>query len=200
MEQAKNEMKLRRRRIRSALVTGTRYLDAVLATLVTAGVRHVVVIGAPGSMVSGLRISQADTPAEAIAAIEPGEQVVVVDADQPADVWLPNLLAEKRINVLVVQPRLAHQIESGTLRFALEPVDVPWYSRRVIAVSRDLLARHSHGEVLASGILAASLVPVLRAAADAHPHASLAELVALLVQEHDFYAHALPAPAWQLSA
>ena len=200
MEKAKSEMKLRRRRIRSALVTGTRHLDGVLAALAAAGVRHAVVVGATGETVTGLRISHAETPADAIEAIEPGDEVVVVDADQPADAWLPDLLAEKRANVLVVQPRLAHQIEAGTLRFTLEPVDVPWYSRRVIAVARELLAQHSHGEVLASGILATSLVPALRTVAGTHPAATVAELVAFLVKDHDFYAHALPAPAWQLTA
>jgi len=69
------------------------------------------------------------------------------------DGWLYDLITDPRPNVLAVLLQLSSQLGAEEMKFQLEPVDAPWFSRRVVGLSKKLQPRMSHGESIGAQVI-----------------------------------------------
>lgn len=94
------------------------------------------------------RFNNAESVRCALDAMQTPRPVLICDGD----VWIDNpdflreMTSDGRPNVLGVELRLHNQLADEDMKFQLEPVDVPWYSRRVVGLGKQLVARWCHGE------------------------------------------------------
>lgn len=135
MTESASELKIRRRRIRHAVLLDPGPMEQELVRRChAAGIRDVVTFD--GSRSLGELMRQIPSDAD----------VLICDGSPVSAACLQDLAAERRPNVVLVVPRLSHQLTGDMLKFELEPVDVPWYSRRIQSVGTDL--GRGHGEVV----------------------------------------------------
>lgn len=69
------------------------------------------------------------------------------------DGWLYDLITDPRPNVLAVLLQLKSQLGEEEMKFQLEPVDAPWFSRRVVGLSKKLQPHMSHGESIGAQVI-----------------------------------------------
>lgn len=69
--------------------------------------------------------------------------------------FLGDLLSDPRPNVLAVELRLAHTLGAEEMKVQMEPVDVPWYTRRVVGLSKELQPQFCHGESIGVQVVGA---------------------------------------------
>ena len=69
------------------------------------------------------------------------------------DGWLYDLITDPRPNVLAVLLQLQGQMGDEEMKVQVEGVDVPWYSRRVTRLSKELDTNFSHGESIGAQVI-----------------------------------------------
>ncbi len=191
--ETENYLKSRRERVRHAVVLdGSRSAtDATLRALADAGITRVVLVGGAVHSDLPLAIDSAEDFASAVASFPADADVLVCDPDcEGAVQWVFDLVSERRSDVVVVHPRLSHQIDRTRARFALEPVDVPWYARRVVGLSRELPTGDAHGEAMEFGIVSA------RSRSEAADAPDLFSMLSKAAASSRLYVHAVPGPRW----
>lgn len=108
---------------------------------------------------------------------------------------LKDFVSDPRPNVLAVQLRLAHTMGAEELKVQMEPVDVPWYTRRVVGLGRDLQPQFCHGESIGLELVGAqSFGAVLDALRDLSTDTAAARSDAFtqaMMDGHEFYTSAL---------
>lgn len=62
------------------------------------------------------------------------------------EAFIADLLCDPRPNILAVELRLSHTLGAEEMKVQMEPVDVPWYTRRVVGLSKGLQPQFCHGE------------------------------------------------------
>lgn len=118
------------------------------------------------------------------------------------DIWLADLLSDPRPNVLAVLLQLQSQLGDEEMKFQLEPVDAPWFSRRVIGLSKKLEPRMSHGESIGAQVIGDetfdALLKRLNAMSDEERrHGYYEDIFATLFDDgHEFYTLAIKPGTW----
>ena len=116
--------------------------------------------------------------------------------------FLRELASDTRPNVLGVELRLWRDLDAEDMKFQLEPVDVPWYSRRVIGLGKGLGRHWCHGESIGFQVVGDESFEALEAALDALTAQERKDLYyedvfARLIEDgHEFYTHAVQPEAW----
>jgi choline kinase len=88
------------------------------------------------------------------------------------------------------------------MKFQLEPVDVPWYSRRVIGLGKQLGRHWCHGESIGFQVVGDESFLALRDGLDALDDDERRKLyyedvfARLVGDGHEFYTHAVQPEAW----
>lgn len=148
--------------------------------------------------------NNAESVRSAMAAMETPRDFLLCDGDAYVqnDAFLRELVTDSRANVLGVELRLHQHLAGEDMKFQLEPVDVPWYSRRVMALGKGLNSRWSHGESIGfqvvSGKLFSPLLEAFDGLSDEEREALYYEDVfaRLLGDDHEFYTHAVQPDSW----
>lgn len=115
----------------------------------------------------------------------------------PNDAWIRDLVTDPRPNVLAVALQLQGKLGQEEMKVTLEPVDVPWYSRRVVALSKAIQPLFAHGESMGAQIIDKSmfspLLERLRGMSPAERKVFYYEDVfaQLMTEGHDFYTLAI---------
>lgn len=118
------------------------------------------------------------------------------------DAWLRDMITDPRPNVLAVLLQLQSRMGEEEMKVAVEPVDVPWYSRRVVALSKQINPRAAHGESAGVQVIGADTFERLRERLDQmsdHERKNLyyEDIFAKLFDEgHEFYTYALREGTW----
>lgn len=71
----------------------------------------------------------------------------------PNDGWIRDLITDPRPNILAVALQLQGKLGEEEMKVTMEPVDVPWYSRRVVALSKGIRPLHAHGESIGAQVI-----------------------------------------------
>lgn len=203
---------------------GERLLVRLLRQLAQAGVHRAwLVVGYLGGEiaralegVSGLpelhwvqndtwdRFNNAESVRCAMAAMPQGRAFFVCDGDvyvRDAG-FLEELASDPRPNVLGVELRLTHALDEEDMKFQLEPVDVPWYSRRVTGLGKGLGRHWCHGESIGFQVVGEESFDALLAALNALADDERARLyyedvfARIIAAGHEFYTHAVQPEAW----
>lgn len=140
----------------------------------------------------------------AMAAMEEPRPFLLCDGDvYVADhEFLRDMTVDPRQNVLGVELRLHHTLDQEDMKFQLEPVDVPWYSRRVVGLGKELVSRWCHGESIGFQVVGGESFQALLDALEALGPEEREELyyedvfARLFELEHEFYTHAVQPDAW----
>lgn len=112
------------------------------------------------------------------------------------------LLRDRRPNVLAMIMQLQHRLGEEEMKLQLEPVDVPWYSRRVVGLSKALVPSWCHGESIGIQTIGADFFPVLKNALEG---LTLKERESLYYEDvfsrfldagHEFFTFVVDANAW----
>lgn len=118
------------------------------------------------------------------------------------DRFLHELASDSRANVLGAELRLVKDLDDEDMKFQLEPVDVPWYSRRVVALGKELVRQWCHGESIGFQVVGHDSFDALKTALDALEDAEREVLYyedvfgRLISDGHEFYTHAVQPEAW----
>lgn len=127
--------------------------------------------------------------------------------------FLHELADDPRANVLGVELRLVRDLDAEDMKFQLEPVDVPWYSRRVVALGKGLVRQWCHGESIGFQVVGRETFGDLLAAleeltederTDLYYEDVFAQLVTGARRDegqnerpgHEFFTHAVQPDAW----
>lgn len=116
--------------------------------------------------------------------------------------FLQELARDSRPNVLGVELRLWRNLDGEDMKFQLEPVDVPWYSRRVIGLGKGLGPHWCHGESIGFQVVGDESFEALESALEALDDQQRRELyyedvfAHLIADGHEFYTHAVQPEAW----
>ncbi len=116
--------------------------------------------------------------------------------------FLNDLASDSRPNILGVELRLTQNLDAEDMKFQLEPVDVPWYSRRVTGLGKQLGRHWCHGESIGFQVVGDESFTALLASFDALTDAERRTLyyedvfARLIAQGHEFYTHAVQPDAW----
>lgn len=116
---------------------------------------------------------------------------------------IEDLLVDKRENVLGASLQLPRGLGEEEMKFQLEAVDVAWYARRVIGLSKGLNPRFSHGESMGMQIVGAgTFSPLLNALVNLTEEDKQVlyyeDVFARLIQNDDFefYTNAVEPSKW----
>lgn len=118
------------------------------------------------------------------------------------DAWLRELITDPRPNILAVLLQLQSRMGAEEMKVTLEPVDVPWYTRRVVALSKGMAPTTAHGESAGVQVIGADTFERLRERLDSmsdHERKNLyyEDIFATLFDEgHEFYTFALREGTW----
>jgi choline kinase len=119
------------------------------------------------------------------------------------DEMIQDLLSDRRDNVLGASLQLPRGLGEEEMKFQLEPVDVAWYARRVVGLSKKLDPRASHGESMGMQIVGkdtfSPLLEALRALdADQKKDAYYEDVFADLIRDQaiEFFANAVDPASW----
>lgn len=116
--------------------------------------------------------------------------------------FLNDLASDSRENVLGVELRLTHDLDAEDMKFQLEPVDVPWYSRRVIGLGKELGRHWCHGESIGFQVVGDESFEAFADALDALTDDERRTLyyedvfARIIADGHEFYTHAVQPEAW----
>lgn len=118
------------------------------------------------------------------------------------DAWVAELLTDPRPNVLAVLLQLQSKLGHEEMKFQLEPVDAPWFSRRVIGLSKELEPRMSHGESIGAQVIGDETFDALLARLNSmsdeeRSHGYYEDIFATLFESgHEFYTLAIQPGTW----
>jgi hypothetical protein len=174
------------------LVDGVWLGESGLPEVVTVGARGATAAGQLAAALEALRSEAGEAPPFLLA----NADVALADTRVLSD-----LLDDPRPNVLAVELRLAHMLGDDDMKVQMEPVDVPWFTRRVVGVSRELAPSACHG--LTAGIQVIgpdSFEPLLAALHAASSDGSVRYedlFVQLMADGHEFYTVAVAPGALQ---
>ncbi len=138
---------------------------------------------------------------EAMAAEERGARpFLLADGDVllGQDGFIADLLSDPRPNILAVELQLAHRLGEEEMKVQMEPVDVPWFTRRVVGLSKKLQPQFCHGESIGVQVVGTTsfepLITGLRALSDDEREVLYYEDVfaRLMTDGHEFYTVAVP--------
>lgn len=116
--------------------------------------------------------------------------------------FLHELASDTRANILGVELRLVRDLDAEDMKFQLEPVDVPWYSRRVVALGKQLVRQWCHGESIGFQVVGRDTFSDLLDALnnlddDDRTNLYYEDVFArLLTEGHEFFTHAIQPDAW----
>jgi len=143
-DESPQRLSLRRRSARDAIVIASSGTSAERAETIARELESL-----------GLEVQRVTSATEASKAILElgGRPVMLVDGgvDLDADA-LAELAHDRRPNVVAVELRLSRFIGASDVSFELEPVDVPWYTRRVTSLGR-APSRRAHGVFAGAQVL-----------------------------------------------
>ena len=150
------------------------------------------------------RFNNAESVRCAMAAMPEPNSVLVCDGDVYIRdaAFLTDLASDNRPNVLGVELRLARDLDPEDMKFQLEPVDVPWYSRRVTGLGKNLGRYWCHGESIGFQVVGDESFEALGRAFDALSDEQrrtlyYEDVFARLSEDgHEFYTHAVQPDAW----
>ncbi len=150
------------------------------------------------------KFNNAESVRCAMEAMEEPQPFLLCDGDVWIDdpQFLGDIASDGRPNVLGVELRLHRQLDSEDMKFQLEPVDVPWYSRRVVGLGKELVSRWCHGESIGLQVIGGESFEALREGLAALEDADRETLyyedvfAHLLADGHEFYTHAVQPGAW----
>jgi len=176
-----HDLKLRRRRVRHAIILSSEPSTTKLAAraCADAGIREVVTV--VGSRELG----------EVLDSLPATADVLICEDAAARGGFLSELSTDRRENVVAVVPRLRNQLTEDAVKFELEPVDVPWYSRRVTAVGATLHPSRCHGVALGCVVLGPTNRPSLARMELAQPSVA-AVCEAVLAAGGELYTHPVP--------
>ena len=118
------------------------------------------------------------------------------------DAWLRELITDPRPNVLAVLLQLQSRMGTEEMKVTMEPVDVPWFSRRVVALSKGINPRSAHGESAGVQVIGKDTFARLRQRLDnmtddERKNLYYEDIFATLFDEgHEFYTYALREGTW----
>ena len=116
--------------------------------------------------------------------------------------FLSDLASDPRPNLLGVELRLPRNLDAEDMKFQLEAVDVPWYSRRVVALGKPLGSHFCHGESIGAQVVGEESFAALLDALDALDEDERRDLyyedvfARLIGDGHEFYTHPVRSAAW----
>lgn len=150
------------------------------------------------------RFNNAESVRCAMAAMPDARSFFVCDGDvfvRDAS-FLDELASDPRPSVLGVELRLTRDLDAEDMKFQLEPVDVAWYSRRVIGLGKELVRHWCHGESIGFQVVGEESFEALRVALEGLTDAERQRLyyedvfARIIAEGHEFYAHAVQPDAW----
>lgn len=116
--------------------------------------------------------------------------------------WLNDLVVDTRPNILAILLQLQSQLGAEEMKVQVEGIDVPWYSRRVVGLSKGLQPSASHGESIGAQVIGADTFgPLLdrlnRMSADERKNSYYEDIFATLFDKgHEFYTLAIQPGSW----
>jgi choline kinase len=104
---------------------------------------------------------------------------------------LHDMLSDPRPNVMAVELRLARNLDGDAMKVQMEAVDVPWFTRRVVGLSKDLRPEYCHGVPAGIHVIGPDsfrpLLDALRGANAAQGARYENVLAQLMSNGHEFY-------------
>jgi len=115
----------------------------------------------------------------------------------PNDAWIRDLITDSRPNILAVALQLQGKLGEEEMKVTLEPVDVPWYSRKVVALSKGIQPLSAHGESIGAQVIGQETFGPLLSRLEAMTQPEMEKLyyedifADIMTSGHDFYTLAI---------
>jgi choline kinase len=150
------------------------------------------------------RYNNAESVRCAMAAMPEARSFLLCDGDVYVSdgTFLQELASDPRSNLLGVELRLPRNLDPEDMKFQLEAVDVPWFSRRVIALGKPLGPHFCHGESIGAQVVGAGTFDRLLHALDGlneddRQNLYYEDVFARLIDDgEEFYTHPVRSAAW----